>query len=151
MLRGLTAFAVVAVTVGLTAAAIEFVPHTLFFPIVEVSLPGGLRVTALQPGLTEKRECESSIREVTSRLDAYCQGCEVVQRCPRGLPTALRGALSHEAMAQPSARAGDGGLTLVFLGRDPAVTMDACRQSQQLSASYAVESRLECFAAGVPR
>lgn len=151
MWRRLTPLVVAAVTVGLTAAAIEFLPHTLFFPVVEVSLPSGLHVTALQPGLTEKRECESMIAEVTARLGANCHGCTVVQRCPRGLPAAMRGALSRQAIAQPSARAGEGGFTIVFSAADPAATMDACRQSQQLSASFPVESRLTCFAAGTPR
>jgi len=151
MLRGLTPLAVVAVTVGLTAAVLELVPHTLFFPVVDVSMPGGLHVMALQPGLTGKRECERSIGEERSRLGASCPGCAVVQRCRRGLPAALRGALSRDAMPHPSARSGDGGLTLVFLGGDPASRMDACRRSQQVSASYPVESRLQCFEAGTPR
>jgi hypothetical protein len=152
MVRKMIPLVVVALTGGLTAAAIEFLPQTLFFPVVEMSTPNGLRVTALQPGWTERSECEHLLGEVAPRLGAAnCDGCKIVQRCVRGLSAATRGALSRDAIAQPSARAGNGGLIIVFSAADPNVAMGACRQSQQLSASYPVESRLECFAAGAPR
>jgi hypothetical protein len=151
MLRKIMPLLVVATTVGLTAAAIEFLPLTLFFPVVDFFAPGGLQTTFLQPGRTKASECEHMVGETAKSLSTVCRGCKIARRCVQGLPAAQRRALTREPIAQPSARAEDGALTVVFSAPDPNVAMDACRASEQMSASYGVESRLRCFAAGAPR
>lgn len=151
MLRKLTPLLVVATTAGLTAAAIEFVPQTLFFPVVDFFAPGGMQTTFLESGQTTARECEHRLGEVTTSLRMVCSACKIVERCVRGLPAAQRKALSHEAIPQPSARAVDAPLTVVFSAPDPSLAMSACQQTEAMSASRPARSRLRCFAAGRPR
>jgi hypothetical protein len=57
---------------GLTAAAIEFRPQTSL--VVEFSTSSGLDVTFLQPGRTEKSECERVLSEVQMPGGAMCGG-----------------------------------------------------------------------------
>jgi hypothetical protein len=151
MLRKLMPLLVVAATVGLTAAAIEFLPRTLFFPVVDFFAPGGMQTTFLQPGQTKASECEHMVSETAKSLRTVCRDCKIVRRCVRGLSVAQRRALTREPIAQPSARAGGGALIVVFSAPDPNVAMEACRRSEQMSPFSGVESRLRCFAAGVPR
>jgi hypothetical protein len=151
MLRKLMPLLLVATTVGLTAAAIELVPLTLFFPVVDVFAPDGMQTTFLQPGQTKASECEHMMGEAAKSSSTVCRDCKIVRRCVQGLPAAQRRALTREPIAQPSSRARDGALTVVFSAPDPNLAMEACRRSEQMSASYGVESRLRCFAAGVPR
>ena len=151
MLRKIMPLLVVATTVGLTAAAIQFLPQTLFFPVVDFFAPGGMQTTFLQPGRTRASECEHMLGETAKSLSALCSDCTVVRRCVQGLPAAQRRALTRNPIAQPSARSEDGTLTVVFSALDPNVAIEVCRRSEQMSASYGVESRLRCFAAGVPR
>lgn len=143
--------AVVVVTVGLTVAAIELLPRTLFFPVIEFSAPTGLRVTFVQRGQTDRSGCEHVLGEVQLPVDTTCSGCMVVPRCTRGLSAVQGAAFSRAAITRPSARSGDGGLAIVFSAENPQVAMGACRQSEQLTASLPVELRLRCFAAGTPR
>jgi hypothetical protein len=151
MLRKLMPLLVVAATAGLTAAAIEFLPRTLYFPVVDFFAPSGVQTTFLQPGRTKEQDCEHMLGEATTSLRAVCSACKVVQRCVRGLPAAQRRALSHEPIPQPSARAANAPLTAVFAATDPNLAVSACRQAEQMSASHPAESRLRCFEAGVPR
>ena len=151
MLRKIMPLLVVATTVGLTAAAIELLPRTLFFPVVDFFAPGGMQTTFLQPGRTKASECEHMLGETAKSLSALCRDCKVVRRCVQGLPAAQRRALTRNPIAQPSARAEDGTLTVVFSAPDPGVAMDACRGSEQRSAAYGVESGLRCFPPGAAR
>jgi hypothetical protein len=151
MLRKIMPLLVVATTVGLTAAAIELLPRTLFFPVVDFFAPGGMQTTFLQPGRTKASECEHMLGETAKSSSALCRDCKVVRRCVQGLPAAQRRALTRNPIAQPSARAEDGTLTVVFSALDPNAATEACRRSEQMPASYGVESRLRCFAAGMPR
>lgn len=151
VLRKLTPLLVVATTAGLTVAAIEFLPRTLYFPVVVFFAPGGVHTTFLQPGQTEEVDCEHLLGEVTQSLRAVCSECKVVRRCARGLSAAQRRALSHAPIPRPSARAANAPLTVVFSATDPNVAMNACRRSEQMSASRPAELRLRCFTAGAPR
>jgi len=126
-LRKLMPLLVVATTAALTAAAIELLPLTLFFPVVDFFTPAGLPTRFLLPGRTKAGECEQVLNETTKCLSTLCRDCRTVPRCIRGLPAAQRRALTRAAIAQPSARAEDGALTVVFSASDPSVAMDACR------------------------
>jgi hypothetical protein len=151
MLRKLVPLLVVGATAGLTMAAIELLPQTLLFPIVDFFAPGGLHTTFLQPGRTSAAACELVLDETASALSALCRDCRVVRRCARGLPAAQRQVLTREPLAQPSARSEDGGLTVVFSAQDPAVAMNACRQTERWSDALRTERRLRCYPAGAPR
>jgi hypothetical protein len=151
MLRKLMPLLVVAITAGLTAAAIEFLPRTLYFPVVVFIAPSGVQTTFLQPGQTKEHDCEHMLGEATKSLRAVCGACKVVQRCVQGLSAAQRRALSHEPIPQPSARAANASLTAVYAATDPNLATSACRQAEQMSASLPAESRLRCFTAGASR
>lgn len=151
MLRKLVPLLVIATTAGLTAAAIEFLPRTLYFPVVDFFAPSGVQTTFLEPGHTKVLDCEHRLDEVTKSLRAVCSACKVVQRCVQGLTSAQRRALSHEPFPAPSARATNAPLTVVFAATDPNLAMSACRQAETMSASQPAESRLRCFPAGTPR
>jgi hypothetical protein len=151
VLRKLMPLLVVATTAGLTAAAIEFLPRTLYFPVVVFFAPSGVETTFLQPGQTTEHDCEHMLGEATKSLRAVCGACKVVQRCVQGLSAAQRRALSHEPIPQPSARAANAPLTVVFAATDPGLALNACRQAEQMSASQPAESRLRCFTAGASR
>ncbi len=142
---------VVAITAVLTAAAIEFLPQTVFFPLVELSVPGGLQVTYLQPGHTERAECETIVAEIARGFVANCQGCKLVYRCAQGLAADQRRALSHEPIVQHSARTASGALTITFAAADANLALAACRQVEQQSAAQPAIAQLRCFPAGAPR
>lgn len=151
MLRKVIPLLVVVTTAGLTAAAIEFLPQTLFFPVVDFFAPGGMQTTFLQSGQTTARACERRLGETMTSLRAACSACKVVERCARGLSPEQRRVLSHESISQPSARAANASLTVVFRATDPDLAMSVCRQAEATSAPHPAEARLRCFAAGVPR
>jgi hypothetical protein len=80
-----------------------------------------------------------------------CGDCNVVRRCALRLDPARRRALSHKSIARSTARAENGGPTILFAAEDPKVALSACRQGEQLSVSFPAELRLQCFGAGAPR
>ncbi len=151
MPRKIILLAVVAITAGLTAAAIEFLPQTVYFPVLELSAPGGLQVTFLQPGRIERGACEKIVTELERSFGANCPGCKLIHDCARSLSAEQRRALSREPIAQPSARMESGALTITFAAADVNFAMAACRQSEQQSAAQAAGAHLRCFPAGAPR
>jgi len=151
MLRRVLPLLVVAITVGLTAAAIQFFPETLYFPVAELSSQTARQVTILDAGRTERVACERVLVELAKTFSEACGDCTAHLRCVHGLSPDRRRALSHERIAQPSARGLAGTPTVVFSAADPRMAMDACRQTQRESAAYAPESRVRCFAAGASR
>jgi hypothetical protein len=149
--RKLMPLLVVAMTAGLTAAAIEFLPHTVFFPLVALSAPGGLQVTFLQPGRAERADCEKIVAEIAQAHRASCAECKVNFQCTQGLSADQRSVLSREPIAMPSARMAGGALTITFSAADANLALAACRQSEQQSAAQAASANLRCFPAGVAR
>ena len=142
---------VIAVTAGLTVVAIEVLPRTLLFPVVDLFAPTGVQSTFLQPGQTTPADCERMLSETARDLRATCSACKVVERCVHGLPAMLRRAVSHEPISQPSARAVNEPLTVVFSAADPSLALSACQRAGAMSAPPPAPSHRVCFAAGMPR
>lgn len=151
MLRKLMPLLVVVVTAGLTVVAIEVLPQTLFFPVVDLFAATGVQSTFVQPGQTTAESCERTLSETTRSVRAGCNTCEIIKRCLHGLPPALRRALSHGPIPEPSARAANDPLTVVFSSPDPRLAMSVCQQAEAKTASNPTASRLVCFAGGMPR
>jgi hypothetical protein len=151
MQRKLMPLLVVAITGALSAAAIEFLPQTVFFPVVALSAPGGLQVNFLQPGREERANCEKIVAEIARAHRASCAECKVNSQCAQGLTAEQRRVLSREAIGVPSARMAGGALTITFSAADANLALAACRQSEQQSAAQAASANLRCYPAGAPR
>ena len=142
---------ILGLTVMLTAAAIEYLPETLYFPVVEYSTPEKIRIAMYKNGEPGQSACEQGASKVAVALRASCPGCEVVERCFRGLDAGRRSILSREPLPTPSVRAPGGKLTMTFSAADPQLALGVCQQSERLSAAQAAGQRLRCFPALAPR
>lgn len=142
---------VLGLTVLLSAAAIEFLPETMYFPVVEYSTPEKIRVALFKNGELDKTGCETGARQVADAVRAICPACKVAGRCVRGLDAERRKILSREPLATPSVRQQGGTLTMTFATEDPELAMGVCRQTELQTASQPVDHRLHCFPALAPR
>jgi hypothetical protein len=138
-------------TMLLTAAAIEFLPETLYFPVVEYSTPENLQVALLKHGELDQSSCEQGALRVASAIRASCPACKVFERCFRGLEAERRKILSQEPLSMPSLRQQGGNLTMTIAAEDPQLALAVCRQTEQQTATQPVDQRLRCFPALVPR
>ena len=68
----------IAVMAFLTWAAIEFVPETLFFPVVEYTMPGGIHFATLKDGELDRLSCEATLKKMSGALHAQCPQCQSV-------------------------------------------------------------------------
>jgi hypothetical protein len=150
LLKGLPIL-ILGLTLLLTAAAIEFLPETLYFPVVEYSAPENIQIALLKNGELDRTSCEQGARKLADAIRASCPACKVVERCFRGLDAERRKILSQEALSTPSARQQGGKLTMTLASADPQLALAVCRQSEQQSASQPVDQRLRCFPALAPR
>jgi hypothetical protein len=141
----------VGVTAALTAAAIEFLPETLYFPVVEYSASEDTRITLHKNGELDKSSCEQVTSQLATAIRANCPACKFVERCYRGLDAERRKILSREPLSTPSARIPGGKLTMTFSISDPQLALNVCRQTEQQAASQPATQRLRCFPALVPR
>lgn len=135
----------------LTAAAIQFLPETLYFPVVEYSASGNGRIALLKNGELDRSSCEQAASRVANAIRANCPTCQVVERCFRGLDAERRKILSNEPLSTPSARIAGGKLTMTFSSGNPRLALDVCRQLERQTAAQPVDQRLRCFPALAPR
>lgn len=142
---------VLGLTAALTAAAIEFLPATLYFPVVEYSTPDNIRITLFKNGELVQSGCEQGAAKIAIAIRASCPACKVVERCFRGLDAERRKILSREPFSAPSLRTQDGKLTMTLSTADPQLALGVCQQIERQSASQPVGQRLRCFPAQVPR
>ena len=142
---------VLGLTAALTAAAIEFLPATLYFPVVEYSTPEDIRIALFKNGELDRSSCERGVAKVATAVRGSCPNCKVAERCIRGLDAERRMILSREPLSIPSVRMPGGKLTLTFSTRDPQLALGACEQTERQSASLPVDQRLRCYPALVPR
>ncbi len=142
---------ILGLTMALTAAAIEFLPATLYFPVIEYAAPENIRIALLKNGELEQSTCEQTASQVASAIRAHCPACQVVGRCFRGLDAERRKILSREPLATPSARIAGGKLTMTFASQDPQLALAVCRQTERQTAAQPVDQRLRCFPALAPR
>ena len=142
---------VLGLTMLLTAAAIEFLPETLFFPVVEYSTPENIQFALLKNGEFDKSSCEQDAGQVVQAIRAHCPACKVVERCFRGLDAERRKILSPDALATPSARLPGGKLTMTITAADAQLALAVCRQIEAQTASQPADQRLRCFPASAER
>ena len=138
---------IVGLTILLTAAAVEFLPETLFFPVVEYSAPGNIRIALHTNGELDRSSCERGTRKVANAIRTNCPSCNVVERCFRGLDAERRKILARDPLAAPSARLPGGKLTMTIWAADAQLALDVCRQTEQQTAPQPLDRRLRCFPA----
>jgi hypothetical protein len=135
---------VVGLTVLLSAAAIELLPETLFFPVVEYSTPENIRIALFSNGELDRSSCDQGVRRVADTVRASCPNCKIVEHCFRGLDAERRKILSQEPLSTPSARVQGGKLTMTITAENAQLALDVCRQTEQQTASQPVSRRLRC-------
>jgi hypothetical protein len=136
---------VLGLTAALTAAAIEFLPETLYFPVVEYSTPENIRIALFKSGEFERSNCEQVATKAATAVRASCPNCKVAERCVRGLDAEHRKILSREPLSTPSVRLPGGKLTMTLSSGDPQLALGVCQQTERQSASLPVDQRLRCF------
>lgn len=147
MLYRLLPLLFIGLTAALTAAAIEFLPETLYFPVVEYSTPENILIALFKNGELDRASCELGVAKDASAVRKACPGCKVVERCVRGLDAERRKILSREPLATPSVRMQGGKLTMTLSTADPQLALGVCQQSEQQSASLPAAQRLRCYPA----
>lgn len=136
---------ILAVTAILTAAAIEFLPETLYFPVVEYSMPGDIQVMMLKYGEPDIPRCERSVSQVAGSVRASCPNCKYVERCVRGLDAERRKILSREPLATASLRTQSGKLIVTVSAKNPDLALSVCRLVAEQTASQTTDKKLLCF------
>lgn len=142
---------VLGLTAALTAAAIEFLPETLYFPVVEYTTPENIQIAFFKNGELGQSSCQQAAGKVAIAIRANCPACKVVERCFRGLDAERRKILSREPLSTPSVRQQGGKLTMTLVTEDPQLALGVCWQTERQTASQPVDQRLRCFPALVPR
>ena len=88
--------------------------NTLYYPYVEMSVPGGIDITFLFNGRRSKTSCETLAANVTNSMLAVCPTCQTkAKQCLDSLEPQHRKLLSAWPLDIPSARlcgAGVGGV-----------------------------------------
>jgi hypothetical protein len=151
MLYRVLPIAILGLTAMLTAAAIVFLPETMFFPVIEYSGADGIHIAMYKTGELDRAACERGVMPLARAARARCPGCRVVARCTRGLGAGHRRILSREPLSTPSARLPRGVLTMTIVANNPGVAFNVCRQVEMQSASQPVGGRWTCYAAGSAR
>ena len=141
---------VLALALLLTAAAIRFLPASLYFPVVEYSASANDRITLLRNGELDDSSCRQAARQLAQAVRANCPACKVAEHCFHGLDVERRKLMSNEPLSTPSARVPGGSLTMVFSMKNPRQALAVCRQIERQSASQPGK-RLRCFPALAPR
>jgi hypothetical protein len=150
-MRAWIAWVIIGLAGALIVAAVVFLPGTLYFPAVDVKVPGGMRIAFVRPGERESELCIKKAEVIAGALRASCPSCDVKVSCEHGASEAQKEALSRSPLAVPSARRADEALTLTFHAADPALAEAVCRESEKASAKLPAQQRLTCFAAGAAR
>lgn len=143
--------AIIMVIVMLTLAAIEFLPGTLYFPVVEYATPGDIRFVLLRSGEPDEARCGRTTNQIAAAVRASCADCKIVKRCARGLDAEQRRILSREPLATPSLRSEDGMLTMTIFAADAQLALSVCRLTENQTASSPANKRLACYPAAAPR
>jgi hypothetical protein len=141
------ALLVLGLTAVLTAAAVQFLPETLYFPVVEYATPDNIRFTLLKNAELDPAACEQGAHSVAQAIGSSCPECKVLARCVRGLDAERRKILSHEPLATPSVRTPDGRVAMTISADDVQLALNVCRSSEQQGAAQPPAQRPHCFPA----
>jgi len=124
--------------------AIVVFKNTLYYPYVEMSVPGGIDITFLFNGRKDKTSCETLVANVTNSMLAVCPTCQAkAKKCLDTLEPQHRKLLSAEPLDIPSARLPDGVAT--YYASNPEIAIAACRESERLTSSRVEASRIICY------
>ena len=138
---------ILVLTALVSAAAIEFLPQTIYFPVIEYTTPDNIGFKLLKNGELDLTVCERGAHAVAQAIVASCPSCKVSDRCIRGLDAERRKILSREPLPTPSIRTPDGKVAMTISANDPQLALSVCRASEQQAATQPIEQRLRCFAA----
>ena len=117
---------------------------TLYYPYIEMSVPGGIDITFLFNGRKDKTSCETLAANVTNSMLAVCPTCQAkAKQCLDTLEPQHRKLLSAEPLDIPSARLPDGVATYRALNPDTALA--ACQESERQTSSRAEAGRIVCY------
>ena len=133
------------------AAAIEWVPHAVYFPRAILQVSDGLEIVVAQGGKLDRARCEQDAGQLARLARANCPACKVAASCARGLDETHRALLSRDPLPMPSARRADNALTIAFNSADAAVAAEVCRQSAAATTKAPEQVRLTCYPAGAAR
>ncbi len=134
----------------MSLGAIVVFKNTLYYPYVEMSVPGDIDITFLFNGRKDKTSCETLAANVTNSMLAVCPTCQAKARqCLDSLEPQHRKLLSAEPLDIPSARLPDGVST--YHASNPDIALAACRESEKLTSSRVEAGRIVCYPAGTPR
>ncbi len=147
----LVPLALVILTVVLGWAAIEFVPSTLFFPVVHYSTPEAIRFSVLKTGELTTQRCEQALKDLSRGIRSACPACTLVERCHRGLDEERKAILSGEPLPMPSARNAARTITVTVSAPDSAVGHALCELMAKQSSSQPIAQRLRCYPASTDR
>lgn len=142
-------FGVLVLIVALSVAAIEYLPGTLYFPIVKFRHGNELDVTFLGTGFANIEACTMKSGELSKLLKESRAGT-ITAVCIRGLDDESRKVLSRTPLDAPSIRM-QNGVVVVFRSREPRLSLETCVQSEAASHAFSVEKRLTCIPAGKSR
>ena len=150
MNRYAIAVALVTLTLGLTWAAIEFMPLGLHFPVVTFSVPGQLEMTFIAPGDADSKACARKAGEIATPLKTAAPGLPIVANCTAGLTADIRKFLSRAPIDAPSVRMADGTVVVYRAGASD-LALAACKQSEAATSTQPEAKRVVCRLAGSPR
>lgn len=139
-----------ALIAALFAAAIEYLPSTLYFPIVRVRNGAELEVTFLGTGFADIAACMNKSDELAKPLKENRAGLVLTTACIQGLDAELRKWLSRKPLDVPSIRMRNGTL-IIYQARDPQLSLAVCKQSEAASLTLSADKRLTCIPAGNAR
>ena len=123
--------------------AIVVFKTTLYYPYVEMSIPGGIDITFLFNGRKDKTSCETLTANVTNSMLAVCPTCQTkAKQCLDSIEPQHRKLLSAAPLDTPSARLPDGVST--YHATNPDNALAACRESEKLTSSRAEADRIVC-------
>ncbi len=117
---------------------------TLYYPYVEMNVPGGVDITFIFNGRKDKTSCETLTANITNSILTVCPTCQTkVKQCLDSLEPQHRKLLSAEPLDIPSARQPNGVVTYRASNAD--IALAACRESEKLTLSLAKAGRIVCY------
>lgn len=120
-----------------------------YHPFIVMNVPGGLKTTFLQEGLTDN-ECESTLSALLNTIQSSCPTCvHEKKKCVQELTQRQLKWLSTSPIAIPSIRWNNG--IILFESNDPEIALLACQRHEDNSASSAGLPRARCFPANTER
>ena len=118
--------------------------NTLYYPYIEISVPGNVEMTFLFNGRRNKTSCETVVSNVTASMLTVCPTCQSkAQQCLNALDPQQERMLSAEPLDAPSVRLQDGVMT--YHAATPAIALAVCEESAKQTSAHAEAGRAICY------